>query len=88
MNFTEEEGVLETADGRTIGWMLRGPADGTVVGWFHGQPGSRRDVRAFTPETLSRFGFRLLAIDRAGYGDTSAAGMDRRDVARDLAHGG
>lgn len=26
----------------------------------------------------------MLAIDRAGYGDTSAAGLDRRDVARDL----
>ncbi len=26
----------------------------------------------------------MLAIDRAGYGDTSPAGMDRRDVAGDL----
>lgn len=84
MVFIEEEGVLEAADGRTIGWMLRGPADGRTVGYLHGQPGSRRDVRAFTEETLSRAGVRLLAIDRAGYGNTSPAGMDRRDVSRDL----
>jgi pimeloyl-ACP methyl ester carboxylesterase len=84
VNFIEDEGVLEAADGRTIGWMVRGPADGKVVGWFHGQPGSRRDLRAFTEEALSRHGIRLLAIDRAGYGSTSPAGLDRRDVARDL----
>lgn len=84
VNLVEEEGVLATADGRSVGWMLRGPADGRVVGWFHGQPGSRREQRAFTEETLSRHGVRLLSIDRAGYGETSAAGLDRRDVARDL----
>ncbi|MEO7423157.1 MAG: alpha/beta hydrolase [Ornithinibacter sp.] len=84
MTFVEEEGVLEIAGGRTIGWMVRGPAAGTVVGYFHGQPGSRRDLRIFSEQTLSRFGVRMLAIDRAGYGDTSAAGLDRRDVARDL----
>jgi pimeloyl-ACP methyl ester carboxylesterase len=84
VNFTEEEGVLRSAGGRKIGWMLRGTADGPVIGWFHGQPGSRRDLRAFTEETLSRYGVRMLAVDRAGYGDTSSAGLDRRDVARDL----
>jgi pimeloyl-ACP methyl ester carboxylesterase len=76
--------VLDVAGGRSVGWLLRGPEDGTVVGWFHGQPGSRRDVRAFSDEVLARFGIRLLAIDRAGYGDTSPVGLDRREVARDL----
>ncbi len=84
MYFIEEEGVLESVGGRSIGWMLRGPADGQVVGWFHGQPGSRREPRAFSEETLSRAGVRLLSIDRAGYGDTSPAGLDRRHVAKDL----
>ena len=84
MSCLVEEGVLPTAGGRTVGWLLHGPADGRVVGWFHGQPGSRRDVLAFTEQTLHRFGVRLLAIDRGGYGDTSPAGLDRRDVARDL----
>lgn len=84
MSFAEDEGVLDTADGRSIGWMRRGPMDGHVVGYFHGQPGSRREACAFPEETLSRFGIRLLAIDRAGYGETSPVGLDRRDVARDL----
>lgn len=79
-----DEGVLPAGQSRTIGWMLRGPEDGRVVGWFHGQPGSRKDVSALTEETLSRFGVRLLAIDRAGYGDTSPVGLNRCDVARDL----
>ena len=84
MEYLEDEGVLAAPDGRAIGWMLRGPAEGRVVGWFHGQPGSRRDQLVFSAETLSRHGIRLLSIDRAGYGETSAAGSDRRDVARDL----
>jgi pimeloyl-ACP methyl ester carboxylesterase len=83
MVFDTEEGVLEQAD-RRIGWMLHGPRDGRVVGWFHGQPGSRRDVRAFADDDLARHGVRLLSVDRAGYGDTTPVGLDRRDVARDL----
>lgn len=81
---SREEGILPVADGRTVGWKLRGPESGRVVGYLHGQPGSRKDIAAFTDETLNRFDVRLLAIDRAGYGDTSPVGLDRRDVARDL----
>lgn len=84
VSFTVDEGVVPSDDGRTVGWMLRGPDSGRVVGWFHGQPGSRKDASAVTEETLSRFGVRLLAIDRAGYGDTSPVGLNRCDVARDL----
>lgn len=84
MSARSEEGVLAVDGGRTVGWLLRGPQDGRVVGWLHGQPGSRKDVAAFTDDQLSRAGVRLLAIDRAGYGDTSPVGLDRRDVARDL----
>lgn len=66
VNLIEEEGVLQNAGEHKLGWMLRGASDGAVIGWFHGQPGSRRDVRAFSEETLARHGVRLLAIDRAG----------------------
>jgi pimeloyl-ACP methyl ester carboxylesterase len=83
MVIQSEEGVLEQ-DGRSIGWMMRGPAGGRVVGWFHGQPGSRRDVTLFSGDDLTRHGIRFLSIDRAGYGDTTRAGLDRREVARDL----
>lgn len=64
--------------------MVHGPEDGRVVGWFHGQPGSRRDVRAFAEDDLVRHGVRFLSIDRAGYGETTPVGLDRRDVAADL----
>lgn len=80
----EPEGVLELEGGRTVGWLLRGPADGRPVAWLHGQPGSRRDVCAFSDAVLERWDVQLLAIDRAGYGDTSPAGLDRRTVSGDL----
>jgi pimeloyl-ACP methyl ester carboxylesterase len=83
MAIVTHEGVLEH-EGRRIGWMLHGPEGGRVVGWFHGQPGSRRDVRAFADEHLDRHGVRLMSVDRAGYGDTTRVGLDRRDVSRDL----
>jgi pimeloyl-ACP methyl ester carboxylesterase len=82
--FIERDGVLET-EGRRIGWAERGPDDGRPVAYLHGQPGSRRDVDGlFSAESLERFGIRFFSIDRAGYGDTDAAGLDRRDVARDV----
>lgn len=83
MTIAEDGGVERLEDGRSVGWCVRGPASGVVVGYLHGQPGSRMEVRAFD-EQLTRWGIRLLAIDRAGYGETSPAGPDRREVAGDL----
>jgi pimeloyl-ACP methyl ester carboxylesterase len=82
--FEEREGVLETEGGRRIGWMTRGVAGGTPIGYFHGQPGSRRDIRLFEQDLLDQQQVLLFSIDRGGYGDTSVAGLDRRDVAADL----
>jgi pimeloyl-ACP methyl ester carboxylesterase len=64
--------------------MRRGVRGGTPVGFLHGQPGSRHDLRVLPDATLARHEVELFAIDRAGYGDTPAVGLDRRDVARDL----
>jgi pimeloyl-ACP methyl ester carboxylesterase len=48
-------------------------------------PGSRRDLDTiFRDEVLEQFQIRTFSIDRAGYGESDAVGMDRRDVARDL----
>src|SRR6478672_2320629 len=82
VTFVEEEGVLQVG-ARRIGWMVRGPHDGRRVGWFHGQPGSRKDVRAFTEETLERAKVQLFAVDRAGYGDTSFIGAGHSEDAAD-----
>jgi pimeloyl-ACP methyl ester carboxylesterase len=83
VNFVGIEGVLDVG-ARRIGWMVRGPHDGRRVGWFHGQPGSRKDVRAFTEETLERAKVQLFAVDRAGYGDTSFIGAGHSEDAADL----
>jgi pimeloyl-ACP methyl ester carboxylesterase len=80
----ETEGLLEVGDGRRVGWLIKGPENGRTAVYLHGQPGSRRDVRGFPDELLERWRLRLLAIDRGGYGETSPAGLDRRDVVRDL----
>jgi pimeloyl-ACP methyl ester carboxylesterase len=79
-----EEGVLALPSGRKVGWRLRGDASARVVAWLHGQPGSRRDTDLVPLQALASRGIRLLSIDRAGYGDTSPTGLDRRDVAADL----
>lgn len=85
MAYVEREGVLVTSTSRRIGWLEFGPEDGRPVGYLHGMPGSRRDLRGiYTPEDLERFGLRIFAIDRGGYGETDPAGLDRRDVSRDL----
>ena len=85
MSFIEREGVLTTPGGRRIGWAERGASEGRPVAYLHGMPGSRKDIQAlFTDESLLRLDLRLFAIDRAGYGETDAAGLDRRDVARDV----
>lgn len=80
----EHEGVLDIDGGRKVGWMTRGVAGGSPIGYLHGQPGSRRDLRLFGADLLEQQHVLLFAIDRGGYGDTSAAGLDRRDVAADL----
>lgn len=80
----ESEGLIEVGNGRRVGWLLRGPEDGRPAAWLHGQPGSRIDIRALSDDVLERWGLRLLAIDRAGYGETTAVGLDRRDLVRDL----
>lgn len=85
MTYVEREDVLVTEAGRRIGWIEFGPSAGRPVGYLHGMPGSRRDLHAvFSRDLLERFGLRIFAIDRGGYGDTEPAGLDRRDVARDL----
>jgi len=57
-------------DGRTIGYADYGPPDGKPVIWCHGGPGSRLEAQALAP-FATPMGFRLIGIDRPGYGLSS-----------------
>jgi pimeloyl-ACP methyl ester carboxylesterase len=62
-----ESRMLTMPDGRSVGYADFGPPDGVPVLWCHGGPGSRLEPR---PEAAaaSDAGFRLIGIDRPGYG--------------------
>jgi pimeloyl-ACP methyl ester carboxylesterase len=53
--------------GRDVGYVDYGPRDGTPVLWCHGGPGSRLEPAALAPAAAGA-GFRLIGIDRPGYG--------------------
>ena len=54
-------------DGRSIGFSDYGPDGATPVLWCHGGPGSRMGPAAVAPDAAAA-GFRLVGIDRPGYG--------------------
>jgi pimeloyl-ACP methyl ester carboxylesterase len=60
-------GTITTSDGRTVGFADHGAHDGTPVLWSHGGPGCRREPEYFAPAAAAA-GFRLIGIDRPGYG--------------------
>ncbi len=55
------------ADGRRLAYRCQGPADAPPVFYFHGWPGSRLEPGFFDLESV-----RLIAVDRPGYGQSSA----------------
>ena len=59
--------TAKLADGRDAGFIDYGPAHGIPVLWCHGGPGSRLEPAAFAPIAAGA-GFRLIGIDRPGYG--------------------
>ena len=60
------DGVLTTADGRSVGYTdAEGP--GTPVLWCHGGPGSRFEGAGIGPPAAEA-GYRIVGIDRPGYG--------------------
>jgi pimeloyl-ACP methyl ester carboxylesterase len=62
------EGTIEV-DGRRVAFADYGPVDGDVVLWCHGGPGSRHEP-AYVAERAADAGFRLVGIDRPGYGSS------------------
>ncbi len=65
------EGVVELRSGRAVGFADYGPADGSPVLWCHSGPGCRLSP-AYTAALASQHGFRMIGIDRPGYGRSPA----------------
>src|SRR3989442_1334603 len=63
------DGQIRRDDGRIVGFADYGPAspDHTAVMWCHGGPGSRLEPEMLAP-AAAEVGFRLIGIDRPGYG--------------------
>ena len=59
--------TITLADRREVGFIDYGPAGATPVLWCHGGPGSRLEPAGFAPLAATA-GFRLIGIDRPGYG--------------------
>jgi pimeloyl-ACP methyl ester carboxylesterase len=59
--------TIELPDGRTVGFAEHGAVEGTPVLWCHGGPGSRLEPLQVA-RAAEESGFRLIGIDRPGYG--------------------
>ncbi|HEY2506633.1 MAG TPA: alpha/beta hydrolase [Streptosporangiaceae bacterium] len=63
----KEDDTLVVGDGRRLGCAQYGLPDGEPVFFFHGHPGSRLEAR-FAHAAAAAGGFRVIALDRPGYG--------------------
>jgi pimeloyl-ACP methyl ester carboxylesterase len=61
------ESTIEVSEGRCVGFAEFGPDDGAAVLWCHGGPGSRLEP-AYIADKAAAEGWRLIGIDRPGYG--------------------
>jgi pimeloyl-ACP methyl ester carboxylesterase len=76
---------LKLQDGRTLEYVVGGPADGLPLVFHHGTPGA---AVLFPPMTdaAARHGLRTVMYSRAGYaGSTARPGRSVSDVAGDIA---
>jgi pimeloyl-ACP methyl ester carboxylesterase len=70
------EVTIDLVDGRVLGYREYGEVTGMPVVYFHGMPGSRLDPVALDEE-YRRLGVRVVAIERPGYGLSTARARDR-----------
>lgn len=61
---------IQTEDGRTLSFADFGKPDDIAVLCCHGGPGSRVELKSVAPQAIAA-GFRLIGIDRPGYGDST-----------------
>lgn len=63
------ESTIHVGAGRQVGFTEFGPDDGDVVIWCHGGPGSRLEP-SYVADRAAGQGWRLIGIDRPGYGNS------------------
>lgn len=79
-----EYAVHKLSDGRILAYMEWGDRDGFPVFYFHGTPSCRLEA-ALASAAAKRFGFRLIATDRPGFGrSTFQKGRRFRDWPEDV----
>jgi pimeloyl-ACP methyl ester carboxylesterase len=62
--------VLILADGRRLGYRVRGERSAVPILHFHGQPGSRLEADLYTDADLDAAGARVISYDRPGMGNS------------------
>ncbi|OBC02439.1 hydrolase [Mycobacterium sp. 852013-50091_SCH5140682] len=65
-----ETQLVTTPDGRKLAYVELGDTDGSLVIHNHGGPGSRYEAQFFA-DAASRYGLRLICVDRPGMGRSS-----------------
>src|SRR5690348_4059248 len=71
-------------DGRSVGYAEFGLPTGRPVVYCHGFPASRLEAQ-FTHSSARKFGARIVALDRPGYGlSTFVPGRQIKDWALDV----
>ncbi|CAM4448020.1 Non-heme chloroperoxidase [Mycobacterium basiliense] len=81
---TAEADIVTLPDGRALAYLEWGDAAGFPTFYFHGTPSSRLEG-AFADQAAQRSGFRLIAVDRPGFGrSTFQEGRRFRDWPADV----
>jgi pimeloyl-ACP methyl ester carboxylesterase len=71
-----ETRYLHLSDGRQISYCEYGDPKGKPVFYFHGTPGSRYEA-AFSHQAGQAYGYRIIALDRPGIGQSDYVGGRR-----------
>lgn len=64
-------GRAKLRDGRTIAFAEFGAEGGRPIFWFHGTPGARTQLPPDAPAEAGKRGFRIIGVDRPGFGHSS-----------------
>jgi pimeloyl-ACP methyl ester carboxylesterase len=62
---------VRLSDGRNLAYAQYGAPGGHAVFWFHGTPGARRQLPPDAPMVARERGFRIIAVERPGIGDST-----------------